>query len=162
MWLLMIVLHTAMALAAFGVGLVAVDPRRARDHWWTMRALVGFLLAMTVFVAAAMAAHWSDLDGIVQVVFTGLVVLAGYMVWRALHALRLGPHQTGGQQLAHVGDVGFVLIALADGFVIVAAIDLGVQTWIVAPLALGVVAVGHGSLNRLKERVASPVATAGA
>ena len=162
MWLLMILLHAATALAAFGVGLVAVDPRRARDHWWTMRALVGFLLAMTVFVAAAMASHWSDLDGIIQVAFTGLVVLAGYMVWRALHALRLGPHQTGGQPLAHVGDVGFVLIALADGFVIVAAIDLGVQTWIVAPLALGVVAVGHGSLNRLKERVASTGATAGA
>lgn len=162
MWLLMILLHAATALAAFSVGLVAVDPRRAREHRWTMSALVGLLLAMIVFVAAAMAAHWSDLDGNIQVVFTGLVVLAGYLVWRAQHALRLGGDPSGVDQLTHVDDVGFVLIALADGFVIVAAIDLGVPMWIVVPLAVAVVVFGHRGLDHLKERVASPAATAGA
>jgi hypothetical protein len=54
--------------------------------------------------------------------------------------------------------VGFTLIALFDGFVIVRAIDLGVPIWLM--LAIGALGVLAGRLDvlRLKARAARPVA----
>jgi hypothetical protein len=136
MWLLMIVLHAVAALGAFAVGVAAIDPRRAGSHPWTLPALVGLLVAMTVFMIGAMAAHWSD-----------------------LHASRLASNEAHGRETRHVDDLGFILIALFDGFVIVAAIDLGAPVWIVIPLAVLAVLVGHRAIQRFKSRVATPPPT---
>jgi cell division protein FtsW (lipid II flippase) len=159
MWLPTIVLHAAAAVGAFAVGAAALDPRRARSHRWTLPALVGLLVAMTVFMIGAMAAHWSDLPGGSQVVFSVLVGLAVYMVYRAVHASSLAYHEAHGREPRHVDDLGFILIALFDGFVIVAAIDLGAPVWIVIPLAVLAVVVGHRALQRYKSRVATPPPT---
>ena len=159
MWLLMIVLHAAAAVGAFAVGVAAIDPRRAGSHWWILPALVGLLVAMTVFMIGAMAAHWSDLPGASQVVFGALVGLAVYMVYRARHASGLAHHGPRGREPRHVDDLGFILIALFNGFVIVAAIDLGAPVWIVIPLALLAVLVGHRTVQRFKGRVATPPPT---
>jgi hypothetical protein len=156
MWLLMIVLHAAAALGAFAIGMAAIDPRRARSHPWTLPALAGLLVAMTVFMIGAMAAHWSDLPGPSQVVFSALVGLALYMVYRAMDASRLANHEPHGYEPRHVDDLGFILIALFDGFVIVAAIDLGAPVWIVIPLAILAVLVGHRAIQRFKSRVVTP------
>jgi hypothetical protein len=48
---------------------------------------------------------------------------------------------------AHVDDLGFTLVALFDGFVIVAAIDLGAPAWIVIPRALPTVVIGHRAVS---------------
>lgn len=48
-------------------------------------------------------------------------------------------------------DVGFVLIALLDGFVIVAALDLGLPPWIVTAAGFLAVAIGHYWLGRAKQ-----------
>jgi hypothetical protein len=149
MWLVMVVLHAVAALGAFAVGLAAIDPRRGASHRWILPALVGLLVAMTVFMVGAMAAHWSDLPGASQVVFSALVGLAMFMVYRAWHASALADGGPG-----HVDDLGFVLIALFDGFVIVAAIDLGAPVWLVIPLALLAVLVGHRAVERVKDRLA--------
>jgi hypothetical protein len=114
---------------------------------------------MAVFMIGAMAAHWSDLPGASQGVFSALVGLALYMVYRALHASRLAHHEAHGREPRHVDDLGFILIALFDGFVIVAAIDLGAPVWIVIPLAILAVLVGHRAIQRVKSRVATPPPT---
>jgi hypothetical protein len=159
MWLLMIVLHAAAALGAFAVGVAAIDPRRAARHRWTPPALVGLLVAMTVFMIGAMATHWSDLPGASQIAFGALVGLAVYMVYRARHASGLADHDDHARAARHVDDLGFILIALFDGFVIVAAIDLGAPVWLVTPLALLAVLVGHRAVQRYKSRVATPPPT---
>src|SRR6266508_5815606 len=103
----MIALHAAAALGAFAVAVTAIDPRRARSHRWSLPVLVGLLVAMTVFLVAAMAAHWTSLPGASQVVFTALVGLAIYMVFRAVHASSLGRRGAPPSELGHVDDVGF-------------------------------------------------------
>jgi hypothetical protein len=143
----------------FAVGVAAIDPRRAGSHPWTMPALVGLLVAMTVFMIGAMAAHWSDLPGGSQAVFSALVGLAVYMVYRAMDASSLADHDAHAREPRHVDDLGFVLIALFDGFVIVAAIDLGAPIWVVIPLAVLAVLVGHWAIQRFKSRVATPPPT---
>ena len=49
-------------------------------------------------------------------------------------------------------DIGFLLISLVDGFVIVTALDLGAPPWAVAPLAVAAVVVGHRAIGRAKRR----------
>jgi hypothetical protein len=157
MWLLMIVLHAAAALGAFGVGVAAIDPRRAGSHRWTLAAL---LVAMTVVMIAAMAAHWSDVPGASQIAFSASVGLAVYMVYRARHSSALADQYDRARAAGHVDDLGFILFALFDGFVIVAAIALGAPLWIVTPLALLAVLVGHRAVQRYKSRVATSPPTA--
>jgi hypothetical protein len=81
------------------------------------------------------------------------------MVYRAMHASSLADHETHDHAPRHVDDLGFILIALFDGFVIVAAIDLGAPVWIVIPLALLAVLVGHRAIQRFKSRLATPPPT---
>jgi hypothetical protein len=51
--------------------------------------------------------------------------------------------------------MGFTLIALFDGFVIISALDLGAPSWlVVAPGVLGIV-VGRLGVRRVQRRVAS-------
>lgn len=88
--------------------------------------------------------------------FSALVGLALYMVYRAWHAWGLADHDDYGRAPRHVDDLGFILIALFDGFVIVAAIDLGAPVWLVTPVALLAVLVGHRAVQRYKSRVATP------
>ncbi len=149
MWLVMISLHSVAGLAAFVVGLAALQPVRARRHRWLVPLLVGLLVALVVF----MAAHWSDLAGVSQIVFSALVGLSLYMLYRALHARSLLAGGDDRQQLRYMDDIGFVLIALFDGFVVVTALDLGAPPWIVAPAAVLAVVVGHYCVARAKHNV---------
>ena len=150
MWLLMIALHSLAGVAAFVVGMAALQPVRARRHRWLVPVLVASLVALVVFMIAAMAAHWSDLAAVSQIVFSALVGLGLYMLYRALHARSLLAHGRGRQRLRYMDDIGFVLIALFDGFVIVAALDLGAPPWMVAPGAVLAVVVGHYCVAQAK------------
>jgi hypothetical protein len=89
-------------------------------------------------------------------VFTGLIALAGVMVLRAELAGRRHPAHAGGPTAAYLEHIGFTLIALADGFAVVAAIRGGVPGWAVGAMAVGVVVVGHVTLQAAKRRLVQP------
>ena len=55
----------------------------------------------------------------------------------------------------YLDDVGFTLISLFEGLVIVAAIDLGLSAWLVALIAVGGVAGGIYAMNRVKARLSA-------
>ena len=59
-----------------------------------------------------------------------------------------------GWRLPYMEHVGFTLIALWDGFVIVLAIDLGAPGWLVLVLAVLGVVVGNRALHRAEARAA--------
>jgi hypothetical protein len=86
------------------------------------------------------------------VIFGGLVLLGLFMVGRAAAARRLRRRAAGDWRRPSMAHVGFTLIALWEGFVIVLAIDLGAPGWLVAVLAvLGLVA-GVRVLHRAEAR----------
>jgi len=51
---------------------------------------------------------------------------------------------------AYIGHVGFTLISLFVGFLIVGAIDLDVPGWLVGVVAVGGVAGGIAGIKKLK------------
>ncbi len=153
MWLVMIVLHAAAGVAAFVGGAVALHPERRRRHLWLLPLMLWLLVAMVVFVAGAVAARWTDLSGPAQLTFCGLIGLGLYMLHRARSAATAG----GGLATARsMDDIGFTLISLFDGFLIVTALDLGAPPWIVAPVAALAVVIGHRAIARAK-RSAAPL-----
>ena len=65
------------------------------------------------------------------------------MGWRALSAGGLLRRRSGQWRRPYMDHIGFTLIALWDGVVIVLAIDLGAAGWLVGVLAVLGVVVGH-------------------
>jgi uncharacterized membrane protein len=149
----MIALHAAAGVAAFVAGCLALFPPNAEQR---ARQLFGVYLVslglMIVFLLAAMAAHWQQLGTGEQAIFGGLVLLGLYMGWRALSARGLLRRRSGQWRQPYVEHVGFTLIALWDGFVIVLAIDLGAPGWLVGVLAVLGVVVGNRALHWAEAR----------
>jgi hypothetical protein len=76
----LIILHAAAALVCFAAGVLSLGLRtatsgRLRLYFWS-------LVAMLVFMAAAIAVHWADLDLTTRLIFLGLGALGIYMAWR--------------------------------------------------------------------------------
>jgi hypothetical protein len=147
----LIVLHAAAALLCFVAGVLCLRVRAAtagrfRVYFWS-------LVAMLVFMAAAIAVHWGELDTATRVTFAGLGLLALYMAWRAARAGTRLRRRGQDWQPRYLDDIGFTLISLFDGFVIVTAIDLGAPAWLVVLIAVAGVAGGIYALNRVKARL---------
>ena len=153
MYVLLIVLHTLAGLLAFSFGCAVIRPPED-TRGVRFRIYLGSLVALVVFLVAAIGSHWPDLATMPRVIYIALTGLGLFMVWRAWRA-RTAPVQ----DERYVEHVGFTLIALFDGFVIVSAIDLDAPVWLVFVIAVAGVLVGRRAIDRVKATVR--VATAG-
>jgi len=155
---LLIAIHAACAAAAFVLGLIVTI--RVPDRLnWTFRAYLIALALMIAFLVLVVVVDWPQLDTTRRGVYSGLPLLIGYTGWRAWQA-GVGLTRQGDPWIdEYLENVGFTLIALFDGFVIVAAIDAGAPTWLV--LAIGVLGIAGGragviALKRRTQQLATP------
>jgi len=148
----MIVLHATAAVVAFVAGFLALFPSRVEQQSPWFQVYLGSLGLMLVFLLGAMASHWQRLSTAEQVIFGGLFLLGLYMGWRALSARALLMGRSGQWRLPYMEHIGFTLIALWDGFVVVLAIDLGGTRLLAVVLAVLGVVVGNRALHRAEGR----------
>ncbi|TFV48145.1 hypothetical protein [Blastococcus sp. TF02A-35] len=141
-----VAVHAAAATLAFGAGLLALPAGRFLGVYRLA------LLVMVLALVPALLLDWSATDPLARAVFGGLLVLAAVVLVRAELAARIRPDRTGGPTAAYLEHVGFTLVALADGFVVVAAVRAGVPGWLVGLGAVAVVAVGHAAIQVGKRR----------
>lgn len=147
MYIALIILHTVAGLLAFGFGCAVIRPPvdvaggRFRVYFWSLAALV-------IFLVAAIASHWPDLAATPRLIYVALNGFGLCMVWQAWRARTAGV-----QGERYVESIGFTLIALFDGFVIVSAIDLDAPIWLVLIIAVGGVLVGRWAVERVKAAV---------
>ncbi len=146
-----IVVHATSAVAAFIIGIVLLFQSTTLRQLQLGRAFLVLLILMEVFLVIAILSHVTSLPTIAQIIFGGLVILGGYMIWRAVQALTILTQQHQEDQLKIIGHVGFVLISLFDGFAIVSALDLHAPGWLVAVIAVGAVGVGIYGINVRKK-----------
>ncbi len=150
----LIVLHAGAALVCFAAGVLSLGLRTSTS--WRFGLYFWSLLAMLLLMAGAIAVHWADLDPTTRLIFLGLGALGLYMIWRAAHAGTRLRRQDQNWQPGYIDDIGFTLIALFDGFVIVAAIDLGAPVWLVVLIAVAGVVGGHLIRSQVKTRLVTP------
>ena len=146
-----IVVHATSAIAAFIIGVILLFQSNTLRQLQLGRAIVVLLVLMEVFLVIAILSHVTSLPTITQLIFGGLVILGGYMIWRAVQAVTVLTKQQQEDQLKVIDHVGFVLISLFDGFAIVSALDLQAPGWLVAVIAVGAVGVGIFGINVRKK-----------
>lgn len=96
---------------------------------------------MVVFLALAMLTEWTAYSGTERAVFTGLLGLGIYMLYRGFSAGTLLKTRTDEWSEAFVHHIGFTLISLFEGFVIVSALNAKAPVWLVGTVAVvGIVA----------------------
>src|SRR6266545_1895590 len=85
----------------------------------------------------------------------GALSLGLYMVWRGAQAGARLRRQAGDWRPRYIDDIGFTLIALFEGFVIVSAIDLGAPVWLVILVAVAGVVAGNLVIRRVKAQLSA-------
>ena len=149
-----IAIHATAGTLALLAGVVLLVRPGWMRHPWVRRTWFALMVMLAVFLTAAVVVGWPDMDLIRRLADIGLVGLAGYTLFRSAQAVRVSSVAAQGWALRMTDHLGFAVISLFDGFVIVAAIRGGLPGWAVGAIAVSGVATGIVVLNALKRRPA--------
>lgn len=144
----LIAAHAVSGVIAFALG-VALALRRSPHPAQAMAYAIALTL-MALFVTGAVILDWPSLAPAAQGLFTTLLALAAYTVWRgwkARNELTPRRHEPGA-----VDDVGFTLITLFTGFVVILVNDLGGPAWLLAVLGILAILAGRRAVVLIKAR----------
>lgn len=151
---ILIILHaTSATICFFAGGFLILSPKRAADqpwfnvYWWT-------LVGMVILLAGAILTAWTNYTTLERIIFPGLLVLAIYMLYRARNANLLRKSQPNHWTHGYVEHIGFTLISLFEGFIIVSGLNSGVSGWLVALFAILGVLIGRWLIGFAQRRVA--------
>src|SRR6266508_3789698 len=147
----LIVIHAAGGVISFIIGVLILAGGRVNLRNLSMFFL-GTLTFMLIFLILVVVTNWLELDNLQRAIFGGLNILGLYMVWRAFQAYQLLSIQPEEWQLKYTGHIGFNLISLFEGFVIVSAIDLGTPGWLVGLMAVLGVLLGNWVVHMASSR----------
>lgn len=157
--LIMIVLHATAAALCFIFGALTLLPHLSHHSRLTLATYyVVTLIAMIVFLAGAILAHVGQLEALQRGIFAGLFVLGLYMLFRGMRARTVLRVQPDDWWTIYVNHIGFTLISLFEGFIIVSGIDLGAPGWLTAVVAVLGVVVGNRVLHGLQTLSKQPQA----
>jgi len=151
--IVLIVIHALMELICLAIGtwLVYQIPHREDQRF---QVYLGALVLMFIFLIVAILTDWMRITTTMRVIFSGLALLALYMVFRGFQARQTLRQQGADWQLHFIDDMGFTLISLFDGFAIVSVFDLHSPPWLIALIAVAGVVVGVTLLHSVKRRLA--------
>jgi hypothetical protein len=149
-----ILLHAATATLAFLAGWLLVSSTKYFSSRWLFYVYLWSLIAMTLLLAGAITAYWSEYSETERVVFPGLLGLALFMLFRAWGADAVFAAQQKDWKLGYVEHIGFTLISLFEGFIIVGGLDLGFPGWLVAVVAIAGILAGRWMIGSVKKQVA--------
>ena len=150
----LIIIHAAAGVASFVAGcLVLLPPAQHNSKRWLFLIYFASLMALVGFMLVVIGVDWTNLALAQRLSFSGLALLGLYTAWRAIQARQVLQRRQAEWQQKYVDHVGFTLISLFDGFVIVSAIDLQAPGWLVAVIAVLGVAVGIGGINTVKSKL---------
>ena len=148
----LIVIHALSALLGLAVGswLIYKLPDHEDERF---RLYLGTLVSMLIFMVLAILTSWADIANVTRGIFSGLAILGCYMVFRGIQARQVLRAQGAGWQERFIDHVGFTLISLFEGFVIVSIFDLHSPIWLILLIAVAAVVIGINILRSVKRRV---------
>lgn len=144
----LIALHALAGVVCFGAGALSLRVSAAQS--WRFQVFVVSLAAMWLFLLGAVAVDWSGISAGTRWLYAGLLGLGLYMLWRGARARARLRTQGDGWRPRYIDDLGFTLISLFDGFVIVSAMDLSAPAWLVVIVAVAGVAASILAVRRIK------------
>ncbi len=145
--------HALGGLVAFALGCFVLRPQ-LRAESTLFRAYFLSLWVMVLLLALVVGVDWAQLPLASRLTFGGLTLLAFYTGLRGWQAQRLLRGRAADWRNDYISHVGFTLISLFDGFVIVGALDMNAPGWTVGLVGVLGVVVGIGTINLVKKRTA--------
>lgn len=149
---ILIILHSATATISFFAGSFLMISSQGTSnrrifglYWWT-------LVGMAVLLAGAILVYWTEYSAVERIVFPGLLGLAIYMLYRAWSAKRLMQDQPNHWRHNYLEHIGFTLISLFEGFIVVSGLNSGLPGWLVALIAILGILLGRYSIGLAQRR----------
>lgn len=131
----LIILHTVTATISFFAGcLLIFSPKYALNET-IFNLYLWSLIGMGLLLAGAIFLHWREYSDTERIVFPGLLGLAFFMIFRGWGAGLVLHTQQKKWKLGYVEHIGFTLISLFEGFVIVSGLNAGLPGWLVGIIA---------------------------
>ena len=132
----LIVLHTIMATVSFFAGCLLIFSPKYATNETVFNLYLWPLIGMGLLLAGAIFVYWSEYTDTERIVFPGLLGLAFFMIFRGWGASLVLHTQPKNWKLGYIEHVGFTLISLFEGFVIVSGLNAGLPGWLVAIVAI--------------------------
>jgi hypothetical protein len=150
----LILAHATTATLAFLAGGLLILSAKYFSSRWLFQVYLWSLIAMTFLLAGAIFVYWSEYSDVERVIFPGLLGLALFMLFRAWGAGLVSATQPKNWKLGFVEHVGFTLISLFEGFIIVSGLNAGVPGWLVGVIAVLGLFAGRWIIGSAKRRAA--------
>jgi hypothetical protein len=150
LWLFLIVLHAVSAIICFAAVIALLSPPRVKRYPVLIKIFLISLIGMIIFMVFATISHWNDLSVAERIVFSGLPILGLYMLYRGLLAMK---KIKGDMPVEYIDDIGFALISLFNGFIIVGLIDLGAPPFLTPVVGVAGTVLGSKYIKSIKLRL---------
>src|SRR6266498_2908369 len=147
----LILLHATAATLAFFAGCLLVFSPASLSNQRVFNLYLWSLIAMVLLLAGAILIYWREYSSVERIIFPGLLGLALFMLFRAWGAGLVFATQQNHWKLGYVEHIGFTLISLFEGFIIVGGIDLGLPVWLVAAVATAGLLAGRWLIGLAKQ-----------
>jgi hypothetical protein len=151
---ILILLHATAATFAFFAGCLLIFSPTYLSNGRIFNLYLWSLIAMVILLTSAIIVYWKQYSDVERIIFPGLLGLALFMLFRAWGAGLVFATQQGNWKLGYVEHIGFTLISLFEGFIIVSGLDLGFPGWLVATVAIAGLLAGRWLIGLAKQRVA--------
>ena len=150
----LIILHATAATFAFFAGCLLIFSPTFLSNERLFNLYLGSLVAMILLLAGAIFVYWTEYSDFERIIFPGLLGLGLLMLFRGWGAgLVLRTQQTN-WKLGYIEHIGFTLISLFEGFIIVSGLNSGIPGWLVGVIAILGVLAGRWSIGVAQRRVA--------
>lgn len=149
----LIMLHAATAVLSFFAGCFLILSLRQVSNQQLFSLYLWSLVGMVILLIGAMLVYWNEYSDTERIVFPILLGLGMFMLYRAYNASRLLKAQQNDWKLGYVEHIGFTLISLFEGFVIVTVLNAGGPGWLVALLAILGVLLGRWVIGAAQRKV---------
>ena len=147
-------LHAVAATLAFLAGSLLVFSSAFMSNERIFKLYLWALIGMVTLLAAAILVYWTQYTTIERIVFPGLLILGIYMLFRAWSANRLLDSMQKDWSRQYIESIGFTLISLFEGFVIVSGLNSGFPIWLTILIGITGVLVGRWLIGSAQRRVA--------
>ena len=149
-WLILVTLHALFAVGCFITGFMLLSPHRAKRYPVIIKLFIASLIGMIIFMVAATISHWQEISPTERIVFSGLPLLGIFMLYRGIMAAKKLRSST---PVEHIDDIGFSLISLFNGFIIVALIDLNASPFLILAASLAGTLIGSRYIKSTKSKL---------
>lgn len=132
---LLIILHSVTATISFFAGMLLIFSTKYTTNQTIFNLFLWPLIGMGLLLAGALFVNWENYSDTERVVFPGLLGLSFFMIFRGWGASLVLHTQSKNWKLGYIEHIGFTLISLFEGFVIVSGLNAGLPGWLVGIIA---------------------------